>query len=399
MSQSSIVPLSYDALINIFGSHPVAEDQCYAALRADYGINPRIITTFTGNGGTVTADQSRVVMQTGTNANGYAGFYTNKRLRYLNGFGGKVLFTSVFDQTPRADSQVIMGLGDTNNGLFLGYYGLDFGIMRRRAGVDTWITQSLFNGDSKDFVSFDYDNGNIYRIDFQYLGYGFIPFMVLDPSALRRERYAPYTCLHAIEYPSTSEFTHILNPTLPIYAEVRNLGNTNNLTLKTPSASASLQGGPVQPHPLDLYNSADNLASFSDTNNNHLLSVRNNTAINAITNNVPMELVRVSFSRGSAGTNAVRFRLYRNGTTAGVRTYTDIDATSSPASVSITTTTVSATNPEQAYILNQNEGVATIEFSPGEFVLQPGDWVTIGSQSDGAQATSVGVTLTWREQF
>ncbi len=385
--------------VNIFATVPSAEKQCYCALRVDYGINTRIITPFTANGGTVTADESRVVMQTGTDPNGRAGFYTNKRLRYLNSFGGQVDFTSVFDSEPQADSHQIIGLGDDQDGFFVGYNGLDFGVMRRRDGVDFWTYEDEFNGDGALRALWDKSLGNIYRIDFQWLGYGFIVFFVEDPKALRRQQFTPYALIHAIEYPNTSELTHTLNPTTPIYAEVKNFGNTTNVTLRTPSASASLQGGPVQPHPLDLYNSADNLASFSDTNNNHLLSVRNNSTINSINNRVPMELVRVSFSRGSTGTNAVRFRLYRNGTTAGVRAYTNVDAVNSPASTSTTTTTVTSVSPEQAYILNQNEGVATIDFSPGEFVLQPNEWVTIASQSDSGQATTVGVTLTWREQF
>jgi len=389
-----------DTLLNIFGTYPTAEKQPYAAIRADYGVNARIVKTTVANGGTVTSDQSRLKLSTGTASDGSAKFVSAKRLRYLNSFGGQVDFTAVFSP-PSADSTQLIGLGDAEDGFFVGYDGLDFGVMRRRAGVDNWVYQNSWNGDVADgaIAQWNKETGNVLRIDFQYLGYGFIVFMIEDFEAMRASEVTLYRILHVMEYPNTSPLTHILNPTLPLYAEVTNDGNESDVVLFTPSMVASLQGGPVQPNPLDLYNSADAFATFGDTNNNHLMSVRNNTTINSIANRVPMELARVTFTRASAGSTLTRFRLYRNGATAGALTYTDVSATDSPGAFSVTATTVTTTQAEEAYILNPDGGVLTIDFRPGEFVLQPGEWVTVGAQNSGVQSTDVGVTLTWVEQF
>jgi hypothetical protein len=91
-------------------------------------------------------------------------------------------------------------------------------------------------------------------------------------------------------------------------------------------------------------------------------------------------------------------RLYRTATTAGALVYGDIDATNSPVEASATTTTITAGSAERTYSATAGS-LPTINFEPGELVLQPGETLVIGVQDSGVQSTDVVATVNWSEQF
>lgn len=395
-SISGFNPNNVATPLTAFGEMLTARNIPHTAWRFDYGINTRLITATTANGGTATVSESKAVLQTSTAVNGSASIASKRVLRYLPGVGALVRFTAVFD-TPKADSVQLVGIGNLTDGYFFGYNGLQFGVMRRRAGVDTWVYESAFNGDK---ITWDKTKGNIYTINYQWLGYGFIQFLMLEPDAMNRSELIPYRRLHVINYPNTSSDVSVLNPTLPLFAYVANTGNATNMTLQTPSAVGFLQGGIDETFsPLELQNTTDTIKTIADANNNQALTIRNNTTIGAIANRVPMELRSVSFTRGSSGANTSTIRFYRNATFAGALTYTDVDANNSPAQFSATATTVTSTNPERAYTITGSSTFPPIIFEHGELVLYPNDTLTISIQNSGVQSTDFAITMNWAEQF
>jgi len=382
-----------------FGELLVAQFSPTAAWRFDYGVNTRIVTSTTANGGTVTASESRARLSTSSAVNGSARIQSNNRLRYLPGVGGLVRFTAAY-AAGAANSRQLIGIGDSQDGFFFGYSGATFGVIRRRAGVDDFIPQSSWNGSQ---VNFSPQLGNIYAIRFQWLGYGFIRFYIVDPNSPTSADSAlnfGARNVHTILYPNTSALTHILNPTLPLFAEVANTGNASDLVLFTPSGVAGLEGQIETPYnPLDEWNSVDTALALANTSNNHVLSVQNKTTLAAITNRVPVQLASLTVARGTAGASLSTIRLYRNATTAIGRVYTDVDASNSPVSTSVTTTTVTGGTVERAYTVTAAGTTFTIEFAPGEFVLQPGEILTIGIQNNAATSTDFVVTANWKELF
>jgi hypothetical protein len=54
---------------------------------------------------------------------------------------------------------------------------------------------------------------------------------------------------------------------------------------------------------------------------------------------------------------------------------------------------------ERAYTVTAAGTTFTIEFAPGEFVLQPGEILTIGIQNNAATSTDFVVTANWKELF
>lgn len=377
-----------------FGEQLVASLAPKAAWRFDYGTAPntRLYTTTTANGGSIGMSASRVQLITGTNVAGMARIQSQRRLRYMPGMGSLVRFTAVY-AAPKASSTQWVGQGDTEDGFFFGYSGTDFGVMRRRAAVDDFTPQASWNGHS---VSITPQNGNVYQIRYQWLGYGFIHFYILQPSFPD----LGWQLVHTILYPNTTALTSILNPTLPLMAEAANTGNNTSLTLMTASGLAALEGETSEPfNPLNVGNSFDASASFADTNNNHMVTIRNKTTFGGVANRVPVHIDSINMARGATANVLSTIRLYRNATTAGALTFADVDTNNSPVETSITTTTITGGTVERTYLLTDQVTLQTVEYNQGELVLQPGESLTIGIQNSLAPATPHVETINWLEAF
>lgn len=377
-----------------FGELLTAEFTPQAAWRFDYGVNTRFVSTSgTVSGGAVSGSFSRAQLFTSTNASGTGQVETQKYLRYLPGMGGLFRGTAVF-ASGTDNSEQVLGIGDSQDGLAFGYNGTTFGTLLRRNGVDTWTPQASWNGDALSETLYP-QFGNIYQIRFQWLGYGLLRYYVFDKGIQK------YVNVHTVKYPNTSPLTHILNPTIPILAYIKNKGNTTNLTMFTPSAVAGLEGRPSNEftNPLDVFNSFDTSRALSDQNNNHILSLFNGLTLNGSRNKVPIQINSIQISGFGASSVNATVRLYRNPTTAGARSYTAVDASNSPVSASITTTTITSANAERAYVLVSNSVGRDISFKEGELIVSPGEVLGIGIQDAANGNTTWVVTVNWSELF
>lgn len=389
----------YDsAQLSAFGEQLVSQIMPQTAWRFDYGINTRFIsTTGTMNGGYVSGIFSQANLFTSTNVSGTSQITTIKPLRYLPGFGGLGRFTAVFN-SGTANSEQIIGVADVTltDGFAFGYNGTAFGIVSIKAGVKTWVPQTQWHGEPLSYTLIP-QFGSVYQIRFQWLGYGNIYFMIFDK--LQRK----FVVVHVIEYPNTSVTPSILNPTLKMFARIANTGNNTNLVLKTASALGALEGHTESSfyNPLNVSNSFDVLATYSNANNNHLATIRNKNTFLGVANRVPVQISSITVSRAGGATTAASstIRLYRNATTAGALSFVDVDTLNSPVDTSLSTTTITSTNAERSYTLSQNTTQLTIQFRSGEFLLNPNESLSIGVQDSGVQSTDVSVTINWDELF
>lgn len=381
-----------------FGEQLIAPIMPQAAWRFDYGSTPntRLYDTTTANGGTVTISESRARLQTSAANNGLARLATKARLRYLPGMGGLARFTAVFS-TPQDNSTQLIGLGDTNDGFFFGYVGKTFGIIRRRDGVDNFVPTADWNGrPDNDRMDFNPQLGNIYQIRFQWLGYGVIDFSVADPDVPDRK----FDLVHRILYPNTSADTSILNPTLPLFAEVQNDGNTSNIQLFTPSGLAAQEGRTGNfTHPLDVSNTAIGTKNISDTNINHLLTIRNKATFGGVANRVPLNIHDVLLSRANAGAPLSVFRLYLDATFGGALAYNDVDTNNSPVEYSTTDTTIVTGTARHIFGLSDNGNGNLLYPFDRTLRLYPGEQLTISVANSSADATLLGGVLNWLEEF
>lgn len=116
-----------------FGELSVAELTPTIQIQFPYTINSEILKDLS-NGGTASIDNSMLKLSTGASANQSAEVRTKESIQYHPGQGTLVRFTSLFT-TGLAGSKQASGIGDSSNGLFFGYSGADFGILRRTGGV------------------------------------------------------------------------------------------------------------------------------------------------------------------------------------------------------------------------------------------------------------------------
>ena len=101
---------------------------------AVYGVNPQQVSSLTSLSGTVTASDSAFVLSTGTTVGAQAILGSVKRLRYRAGQGVVGRFTALFT-TPVASSYQIVGYGHAEDGIYVGYKDLVFGLLYVVRGV------------------------------------------------------------------------------------------------------------------------------------------------------------------------------------------------------------------------------------------------------------------------
>jgi len=127
-----------------------------------YGFNPQIHVEQVKNGGAVSYSPPFCTIH--ANANGdFAMMRSVKRVRHNPGLAVKFAFTSVFTAGEAGTTQYV-GMGDQNDGLFFGYNGTTFGVLRRDAGLShvQRITISGTMGDTNGVdVTLDSNTVNI----------------------------------------------------------------------------------------------------------------------------------------------------------------------------------------------------------------------------------------------
>lgn len=373
------------------GELVVAQFTPLAAARFDYTINPKLYTTVTSNGGTVTVDTNRAKLTTSVAINGSASVQTINKCRYIPGIGSLSRFTACF-ATGTANSQQIIGIGGLINGFFFGYNGTSFGIMRRRDSIDSWVAQGSWNGSALT-MSHNTSFGNIYQIRYQWLSYSPIKFYIFD-STLRE-----FVLVHQIDYPNTTQDVSILNPNLPCFSEIKNTGNNTSLSMYTPSAIVGLECKIDAPNPLEIFVGASvGPVVLTDTNNNHILSVKNDTVIGATINLITLKINSCIVSRENNAVKGSIIRIYLDATTAIARTYTAIDATHSPSQYSTTATTISSGTVRYAISLPAGAGPFTFDLE-GDIYLQPGEIMTVACQNTAVTSTDIFASVDFVEQF
>lgn len=386
---------------NLYVTQPLASKGSFGELLANphtpllaltfaYNVNSDLVTTTTANGGTVTASNGHAVLSTSTATNGSAIMESLDSVRYVPGQGVTVRFTAVFT-TPRANSLQIIGIGDANDGFFVGYNGTRFGVMRRSGGVANWIYSEDWSVQD-DSYTLDPTKGNVYQIRYQWLGYGAIEFFIEEPSSGQLE------LVHRISYANSATSTSVRNPSFPLRAEISNSGNATNMVLQTPSMGAYCQGPEF----------AEGLRRFTSypytgigTTETPIFSIRNDSTFQSITNRVRSILDFISVTNNSATATTDSIVSIRSGA-AGLSptpTWAAYSANTSCCSLSSNSTTMtpgSGTLLYQFYVDTTNPYQELLR--PANLFFRPGTILTV-SVAASAVTTQGRIALRWLEQF
>ncbi|GAA0117280.1 hypothetical protein [Clostridium senegalense] len=355
----------------------------------NYNINSDYIITTTANGGTATQGDSMAILSTSTANNGSSKIATRKVLRYSPGLGGLARFAAVFT-TGVTNSQQIIGLGDDTDGFYFGYNGTDFSILRIQNGTSNWISQANWNvdkmnGTGPSGMTLDPTKGNVYTIQFQWLGFGVINYYVTSTTT------GQPVLVHRIQYPNTAIVPSVYNPSFPLTAKVVNSGNTSNVVLKTTSAMAFCEGDGYS-QAIITRNSAANSVSLSTPTNQNGLTILNTSTFASKVNRTRIRLDFVSTS--VQGERAVLFKLVRNATFGTTLSYTPINANTSV--IQYSTTQTSATGGIQIFSFESpvNSG-SQLFLNSLNITLAPGETLTL--QVTSSNSTQLDCSFSWEE--
>ena len=185
-----------------------------------------VTSTTTGSDSNVSG---QALFTTGANTNGGTKAVTNTVVKYRPQSETFCSFTAIWPSGGLADSYQRIGIFDNNDGFFIGYEDIVFGITIRKGGVDTQVAQASWNVDtltggvSSKFTrngvpeAIDFALDNLYRIRFGWLGAAPVIWEVFSPDG-------QWVLFHIERYPNTSTTPALTNPDLPITLDLKKNG-------------------------------------------------------------------------------------------------------------------------------------------------------------------------------
>lgn len=154
------------------------------------------------------------------------------------GLGGQVpgyRFSSTDDKVTCLAQLPDLGAGSFSyNPLASGSAALFTQIQSGIIMTDTWTPKADWNVNPN--IDINPTLGNVYQIQFQYLGFGGIKFFIEDPET------ANFELVHIIKFANTSLVPSVQNPIFRMGWAARNTGNTSDIVVQGASGSIFVEG-------------------------------------------------------------------------------------------------------------------------------------------------------------
>lgn len=394
-NESNPIIISYPASMqSAFGEQLFAQLQPVAQITFPYNLNERLITSTTANGGTVTFSAPFAQINSGTASNGQAILESVRKITYRAGIGVNCRFTAVF-QSPDTNSRMIAGIGDANNGLFFGYNGTTFGVLRRSAAADDWIAQTAWNVDKMDGTGasamiLNPAKGNVFQIKFQWLGFGQLSFYIENPET------GFFVLVHRYKWANANTNVSLQVPSFPFSIRVTNTGSTTNKTIQVPSIAVQYEGSNDL---VGLLNSQVNQISTAGITAyvpTAILAVQNKLSVFGGSNNNRSQVYIKTFSVSNASSKSLRFGLLLDPTSIASATYSDIDANTSVVSYSNNGGTITGGYSIYSTSLAPN-GSIDIDLDRLNILLSPGEIIVLYYTTYQNTTGNAEGAMTWGE--
>lgn len=250
------------------------------------------------------------------------------------------------------------------------------------AATETWTAQASWNIDAASWL--DPTKGNLYRLEFAYLGYGPLVYSVFHPT--RRE----WVRVHVIDWQNANTGTNIGNPSMRVGWVAQSNGSTTNLTVAGGSAMAGLQGIKHHARSFGGYGTATGVTTETQVLTVQVRREFGGRACNSM-------LKPIVLSIGTDSTKGAIFRLLRNPTVSGTTSHAYVDQTESIALTDTAGTTVSGGRLLGVYSVGPS-GRATISLSELNTFQIAGDELVITAQVTSGAGSEMSASLTWEER-
>ncbi len=294
-----------------FGETRIAEPFQIANLINKYEIDSNEFGTAVNGSGTVThlPLQSAIKLYVTSGSTDYAKLRTNTYYRYQAGRGMFIRLTVWQNDTGQTNQVRRWGYFDDNNGLFWQINGTTLSCVRRTNTSGTPIdypdnqvdwNQDKMNGSGPSGITIDVTKGNIWEIQFQWLGVGVVNW------------YINGILVHTMSHPNTISGPYMQTACLPLSWEVMNSSSSTSSWMGVICGSIMIEGGTDEPdYTFGVFNASDKTVSVIES---PLISIRPKLTYNSIDNR--MTIVPISMSVMTDGKRA-SYRLVLDGSLTG----------------------------------------------------------------------------------
>lgn len=362
-------------------SHPIVQ------LQFTYNINADLIEQT--QIGSSSMSQSNGMAVLSTSDTGDVKLLSKIRAYAQPGQGISCIFTAVYDGAASSNTSQIAGVGNSSDGFFFEYSNSTFYILFRNNSVDSLISQSSWNVDPMDGtgpsgVNLNFTNGNVFKIQYPWLGFGNVNFFIESPLT------GEMVLVHQIQYANTAVVPLVSNLGLQLMAEVVSTNGSAQLEV---ASMGMLVEGEVNSF-LGIRNnvSADNSVNATLTN---ILTIQNNTIFNSQLNQVMVLPDQVSLFNSSGGGGDAIFSLYLNPTVDG-QSFSEVGA-NSVVQYDTNGTNVTGGTLLGTFFLSSGSDI-TLNLCDCGIKLSPSDSLVIACAATSSTIT-VYASVSWIELF
>ena len=388
-------------IIGVYGEQLATDIKNDILVQFQYGISTYDVSTTIVDTGTVVNADHMVVLSSGSGASAAAHVFSVNSLRYRPGHTALAHFTCMWPTGPVANVEQFAGVFDDEDGLYVGYNGLNLVVGYMNDGVSTEIVSDDWNGDSRVLTA-DFTKLNVFRMKFGWLGAVPLKFQMLMPGT------EEWVNIHTVKVHGEIVEPHMGNPAMPVQIHVKkNAADATNVIMKSGSWQAGVFGlcqvcgnRPFSDAQVELAVGATPLM---------IASYRSVLTFQAKTNKITTQLLRyqVHVDTPGTGTGTIRVRFMGNPIYSGTPNYTSIDANNSTIEVDVdqgyTSGGVLALTEWINYSANNKGGTTTgfvAEATPLGLFLRPGNnFAIVADVVDGTGTPNVRVTFNWVELF
>lgn len=261
------------------------------------------------------------------------------------------------------------------------------------APSETFTSQDTWNLDNADgtehLPTLVPTNGNVYKIEYQWLGFGQVVFSIEDPVT---GRFEP---VHRIEYSNSATVPSLLNPSVPVSAMARNVANTSDIAVKISSLVAGVQGKNLA---IGNEFAADVQGTGFNTTESPLVSVLNQSVFASITNRTIQQYTAMSL--GNVHNQNVIVRFYKNAVLTGP-SFTEVSAGQSVMTIDESATAFSGGEflfGVYVGVLDSKElGLDQLQGHDRGIGFNPGDMMTATVETVSGTGAAVEIAMRWVE--
>jgi hypothetical protein len=255
------------------------------------------------------------------------------------------------------------------------------------AASESFIPQTAWNIDKFDGkgpsnVTLDPTKGNIFSVQFQYLGYGNAFLYVVNGLTGRQQ------LCHVVQNANTRTSPVLRNPNLYLTWESKNTGTGTSRELRGASGGTFVEGDVEFLGPLFGVTGVKSLSAGVET---PVIALRGSEVLNGRRSTAQLQIDRVSVA--CEGTKPIDWKIYRNGTLTAPQ-FAAVKAGVSAADYD--TLATAHTGGTQVYAFSvAKSGNTTESLSDLSFFVQAGDTITITATS--ANTADVSASVVWVE--